>query len=190
MAYVEFCKDFDLQVLPLSQENMILFATKLGLSTSHNNINVHLAAIKFFAQVNGFDHNFAPCNRLYRLVRGIKRSQAGKFSKPKRFPITPALLKSMYISMWNSSTRYEDKLMLWAAMLTAFFGFLRVSEYTSTHAQSFHPAHTLCFNDISFKNTNPMAIDIYIKTSKNDPFRVGTSIRLSENKSLLCPVDA
>ena len=61
-AYLEFCENLNLQVFPLDQENMILFATKLGLSTSHHNINVHLAAIKFFAQINGFSDNLTSCN--------------------------------------------------------------------------------------------------------------------------------
>ena len=168
---------------------MILFASKLALSSSHHNINTHLAAIRFFAQLNGFTDSLTSCNRLYRLIRGIKRSQAGKFSKPKRFPITPSLLRLLYFNMWNSSTRYEDKLMLWAAMLTAFFGFLRVSEYTSEFVKSFDPQHTLCCQDISVIN-HPNAIDLQIKASKCDPFRVGITVRLAENKSLLCPVDA
>ena len=189
-SYLEFCKNLNLQVFPLCQENMILFASKLGLSTSHNNINVHLAAIKFFAQVNGFSDNITSCNRLYRLIRGIKHAQAGKFGKPKRLPITPALLRSLCSNMWNSSTIYEDKLMLWAAMLTAFFGFLRVSEYTSDHVKAFDPVRTLCCQDISIIDTSPRAIDLQIKASKCDPFRSGITVRLTENKSLLCPVNA
>ena len=39
-------------------------------------------------------------------------------------------------------------------------------------------------------DTDNRAIDICIKASKCDPFRTGTTVRLAENKSLLCPVEA
>ena len=73
-------------------------------------------------------------------------------------------------------------------MLTAFYGFLRISEYTSSRARSYDPATTLCRSDILIKNLN--TIDIRIKASKTDPFRVGTTIRIIRNDSPLCPVQA
>ena len=61
------------------------------------------------------------------------------------------MLSSINFQLFNSSKRYEDKLMLWAAMLTAAFGFLRVSEYTSTFVSSYDPNSTLCYEDVVFK---------------------------------------
>ena len=52
-------------------------------------------------------------------------------------------------------------------MLTAFFGFLRVSEYTSTFVSSYDPNSTLCYEDVVFKDAH---IHINIKASKTDPF--------------------
>ena len=75
-------------------------------------------------------------------------------------------------------------------MLTAFFGFLRVSEYTSDHVKAFDPLCTLCCQDISIIDTSPSAIDLQIKASKCDPFRSGITVRLTENKALLWPVNA
>ena len=78
--------------------------------------------------------------------------------------------------------------MIWAAMMTAFFGFLRVSEYTSSHVKSYDPATTLCRTDLTIISST--TIDIYIKASKTDPFRQGFTIRLMRKRSLLCPVKA
>ena len=75
--------------------------------------------------------------------------------------------------------------MLRAAMLTAFFEFLRVSEYTSSHVKSFDPAVTLCHSDLLI--ISPDVIDLRIKASKTDPFRIGSIIRLTRNYSTLCP---
>ena len=60
-------------------------------------------------------------------------------------------------------------------MILAFFGFLRVSEYTAERTKSFDPASTLCFNDITVNHL----ICVQIKSSKTDP-----------NGSVLCPVGA
>ena len=189
-AYVDFCQKANLQVFPLAQENLILFGSELAEATSHSNINLHLASIKYFAALNGFDVQLSQFTRLYRMLRGIKRMQGNKFKKPKRSPITPPILRIIRFKLWNSSLPYEDKVMLWAAMLTAFFGFLRVSEYTSTHSSSYDPTCTLCCWDVSIPEDNGTAIDLQIKASKTDPFRAGVTVRLAENKSLLCPVEA
>ena len=77
--------------------------------------------------------------------------------------------------------------MLWATMLTAFFGFLRVSEYTSAFVSSYDPSTTLCYKDVQFKDNQ---INIKIKASKTDPFQAGSVIRVASNNSLLCPVKA
>ena len=77
--------------------------------------------------------------------------------------------------------------MIWAAMLVAFFGFLRVSEYTSLRVTSFDPSITLMFSDIEVSNN---CCNVRIKHSKTDPFREGTNIRLAANQSSLCPVEA
>ena len=78
--------------------------------------------------------------------------------------------------------------MLWAGMLTAFHGFLRVSEYTSSHIRKFNPSTTLCYKDITVQPHG--AIAVHIKASKTDPFRQGATIYLYQNNSALCPVTA
>ena len=155
---------------------------------SHKNINLHLAAIKYFNNVHGFDLDINSFGRLYRLLRGIKRAQGPRFKKPPRIPITPQLLSLLGRNLWNSSTHFYDKTMLWAAMLTAFYGFLRVSEYTSSHATSLNPISTLLYEDARI--TSKSSITLHIKASKTDPFRLGVNIHLHKNNSALCPVTA
>ena len=121
-------------------------------------------------------------------MRGIKRIQGNIFKKPPRIPITPALLTQLGWTLWSSSIDFPDKIMIWAAMLTAFHGFLRVSEYTSSHVRTFDPLTTLCYQDITINSVN--SISIQIKASKTDPFRQGTTIHLFRNHSPLCPVQA
>ena len=78
--------------------------------------------------------------------------------------------------------------MLWAAMLCAFFGFMRVSEFTSAKAKSFSSEDTLCYTDVKVIDSN--CFGIQLKSSKTDPFRLGVQIRIAANGLLLCPVTA
>ena len=77
--------------------------------------------------------------------------------------------------------------MLWAALTTAFFGFLRVSEYTSSHRTKFDPEITLLLADVSVRGD---VVSVTVKASKTDPFRQGMTVRLAANGSFLCPVAA
>jgi integrase len=187
-SYNNFCSNTYLATLPITQEKLIMYSTYLADHISHQSIKGHLSAIKYFALIHGQDTDFTEFQRLHRLLKGIKRVQAQKFSKPKRLPITPPILHTFYTNLSRSPLLYEDKLMLWAAMLTAFFGFLRVSEYTSLRVRSHDPAVNLCHSDVFIRSPN--VIDIRIKASKTDPFRIGTIIRLTRNFSTLCPVQA
>ena len=186
--YTQFCKHHQLKPFPIMESNLISFTTDLSYSLAHDSIKVHLSAIAFHGTINNHPVNFKEYKRLYYLMRGIKRAQGSKKRKKKRAPITPALLKTIKDNLFNSGRLYEDKLMLWAALLTAFYGFLRVSEYTSLRKKSFDPSSTLLFNDMTF--TRNGAVVIYIKASKTDPFREGVPLRLEPNGSSLCPVAA
>ena len=121
----------------MSQNTLILFATYLCPTHSHKNISAHIAAIKFASEMQGHDPDLTPYKRLYRVIRGIRRTQGVRFKKPPRIPITPPLLTYLGTNLWNSSIAFQDKAMLWAAMMTAFYGFLRVSEYTASHQQHY-----------------------------------------------------
>ena len=186
--YQRFCDHHHLTPLPASEKTLIAYSTDLSYSLAHDSIKVHLAAIAFHAAIRGNVIEFKKYRKLYYVLRGIKRSQGKSKKRRKRAPITPYMLKSINRNLFNSGRLYEDKLMLWAALLTAFYGFLRVSEYTSSHKKSYDPMSTLLFADLTF--TRQGAVSLFIKASKTYPFRVGVPLRLEPNGSSLCPVVA
>ena len=156
----------------------MLFATHVSTYSSHKNVSLHLAAIKFFALIYGYLSIFNSSPRLCRLVKGIKKIHGARYRKTKRTPITPSLLKQLGMNLFNSPMKFNDKVMLWAAMLTAFFGFLRISEYTSDYVKSYDPNFDLCWENVS---TLPSVAYITLKSSKTDPFREGVTIRIAAN---------
>lgn len=67
--------------------------------------------------------------RLTRLIKGIKRARSSSINI--RLPINNNL---MHIIQASLSAGTFDHLMFWAACCVAFFGFLRVSEFTCPSA--------------------------------------------------------
>ena len=186
--YEAFCTYHKLQPIPSTEETLILFATELSYTHAHSSIKVHLSAIAYHLAIKHHPLDFKRCRRLYYLMRGIKRTQGRTRRRRKRAPITPKMLKDINIRLFNSSRVYEDKIMLWAALLTGFYGFLRVSEYTSARKTTFDPDSTLLFSDMMLKPDG--SVSLLIKTSKTDPFRQGVVLRIAKNDSSLCPVNA
>ena len=146
--YIKFCASMNLMAFPVHEHNMVLFVTYLGALYSYCTIKIYTAAIKYSAYLHGFMTRFDEFKQLHMVLQGIKRTQGKKILKPKRDPITPQILSLIKANLFNSSRCYTDKCMIWAAMLVAFFGFLRVSEFTSTHVKSYHPLTTLCVEDV------------------------------------------
>ena len=157
--YVRFCARLDLVAYPLHQPNIILFATDLASTISFSAINIHLAGIKFFAHKHGYTSDFSQYKRLYLLLRGVKKSTRQR-NKKKREPITPDILRKLHFNLFNSNRLYEDKVMLWSAMMLAFFGFLRISEFTASKAKSFCEEDTLCLKDLTMIDNSTYAIKL------------------------------
>ena len=162
----------------------MLFVSSLS-NTSTSNIKSHLAAIKHHIILHGYHQEIPPLPRLYMLTRAIKRS-SGHTKRPARSPITVLLLHQLHKHLTNSTFNILDQTMLWAAFLTAFFGFLRSSEYVSPTISKFNDT-TLLRSDIQIINRR---VHMNLKASKTDPFRHGCTIRLAPTNTSLCPTTA
>ena len=105
-------------------------------------------------------------------MRGIKRLHGT--SSDSRLPVTPSLLRSFH-SLLNLS--YPDHLTFWAALLLAFFAFLRSGELLSLHSSDLHRTQD--------------GYTLRIRHSKTYPFRSGAVIRVSPTGDpSLCAVTA
>ena len=129
--------------------------------------------------------------RLHYVLRGIKSEEAkGQTHTKQRLPVTPTLLIKMYSSL-RSNPHDFNNIMIWAASLVCFFGFMRSGEITIPSQSAYDPTVHLNFADISVDNpTNPAIIQLSIKQSKTDPFRQGVNIYLGVTGNILCPVTA
>ena len=81
--------------------------------------------------------------------------------------------------------------MLWAACALAFFGFLRCSEFTVPSQEEYCPTSHLSLEDIVIDSRiSPTMIQVTIKQSKTDPFRVGCKLCLGKTGRDICPITA
>ena len=166
----------------MTQHNLCLFTTYLAWTLSYSTICTYLAAVRFRNIELGFYSNFEPMQNLQMLLRGIKHVK-GVSSRPSRLRITLNIIKILKSSLQKSPISEKDKLMLWAAVTTAFFGRLRSSEFCCETKSTFNPNETLLLRDV---NLNENVATIQIKVSKADPFRNGHEVCIAASQSSVC----
>ena len=186
--YVRFCLQLHLPVWPLAERVLELFVTSLASSLAYKSIKVYLCGVQLYGRLSGQAVSFSRMSRLYYVLRGIRRTQGASRTRPRRAPVTTdQLLITFY---WLQRTcSHPNALMLFSALTMAFFGLLRVSEYTCPSTTTFDPTRNLLLNDVRIDFRIRIA-HVAIKVSKTDPFRVGAVIRLGYTGTSVCPVSA
>ena len=108
--------------------------------------------------------------RLQLTLKGIQRSQATSHPQRIHLPITLEIMQSINDLLIQEPYSY-DNILVWAACCLAFFGFLRVSEFTVPNDASYDSTCHLSAKDISVDNfDDPQLLFVKIKQSKMDPF--------------------
>lgn len=189
--YVKFCEESKISgefpTFPASEDTLMYFAVYLARTCKQKTIKVYLSAIRHLHILYGHNLELTKFLRLQLLLRGIKRAQ-GDNTKLRK-PILIQHLNLFYELLQIKTTTNNDSLMIWAAMSFAFFGFLRISEFTCN--SNFDVTKHLSLSSISFHHSNGKeSIKAIIKVSKTDPFRLGTTIHLGQSQSHICPVAA
>jgi len=82
---------------------------------------------------------------------------------------------------------YKDVMMC----CLAYFGLLRVSEFTASSPNHFDPEMDLLLSDVALDNRlSPSLLQITLKQSKGDQFRKAAQIYLGRTSHPICPVQA
>ena len=190
--FLNFCHGFKIHevqpLFPANELTICYFAFFLAKSVKHCTIKGYLSAIKHLHLKHGFDLKLHKFVRLQYILRGIKRYQGQEMRT--RLPISLVHLELFYTLLHSQKVPDWNSKMLWAAICLAFFGFLRISEFTTS--QQFYPAYNLCSGDVTFVPSiiSPTAVRIGLKCSKTDPFRKGVCLTLGQTGSHICAVKA
>ena len=161
------------------------FVASLHGKVKYETVKLYISAISNFYVEHNKPLRANSMLQLHRILKGIKRSSSSQ--QRTRRPITIHILSQISSLLRPTFSEELDTVMLWAAFTLAFFGFLRVSEFTYSSAKTF-----LAVRDVTFipNIATPTSIQVHIKQSKTDPFRQGTTLVIAKNHSPVCAVTA
>ena len=179
--YIAFCASLEASPCPATELLLLRFVAAQSSRVSGYTIQSYLSAIRFLHITNGFDNPITSYDRLRLVIRALKKA-AGP--KRQRAPITIAILLQIHKQM--NCSLYND-ILFWAMTCIGFFGFLRVSEFTTDG--EFDEKFDLSFSDLAFSR-DLKSLSINLKSSKTDPFRQGVQIIIGRTDGVLCPIQA
>lgn len=186
-----FCRYLKCSPVPSTEATLVLFVTHLAeTNTAYATIKVYLAAVRQLHVSTGLHAQFylQLTPRLQQVLRGIKKRQAAHHPTRIRLPITIHIMKKIKEAL-SPELRSYNNTMLWAACCMAFFGFMRVGEFTIPTKGSYDKTSHLSLSDVSVdRRDNPRLLRVTIKQSKTDPFRRGVNIYLGATNGPICPV--
>ena len=133
-SYLQFCSQFNITPYPASSLTLQFFCTHLAQHISYKSIKVYLAGIPLAHVELGYSDPTSS-EPLRLVVRDIRRLQ-GDSTSLRRLPVTIDLLRTLKQQIRISNFSPVKQRLLWAAFTTAFYGFLRVSEFTSSTSDS------------------------------------------------------
>ncbi len=149
-----------------------LFCTAQSTRVSYSTISTYMSAVRMFHLERGHPD---PTADIALLLQGIKRRNQPKLNSRK--PISAAILRQLRPALDSiSPTSYHSKL-YWAAFTLAFYGFLRVGEYTSRTRSKVSPS-TLRRIDLTLQTTT---ITIHLPQSKTSQYCSPPPILVASN---------
>ena len=187
-AYLQFCAATSTSPFPITEKGILRFIASAQRRLSYKSLKVYLAGVQFKSICMGFRTQIHSFSRVYYVLRGLRRLQGQKFTRPPRSPITLDHISQLrrYAKLHFS---HPDDKMLTAAFLLAFFALLRASEYTSSESRHYDPDVTLRFDNICFDGEGRF-VRVRIEKSKTDPFRLGCDLKVWATGEKLCAVKA
>lgn len=171
-------------IFPASNANIARFIAYCKLKGfKPNSIATQLAGISYFHKLWGFK---SPSNSFFAksLLSASKNLDA---IIDKRLPITIPILRRLVSSVHHILTTKHDRIMVKCMFSLAFFGLLRVGEFTVTPLGS---ANCLTRNQVKFryKAGKPVSASLHFTIYKHSKGE-GQEVFLSPNKyKTICPV--
>ena len=189
--FTTFCSQTKQQAVPASEETLLLFATYLAQQgLSYSTIQVYLSGVRY-AHIAAGEYSktiIQTTPRISQVLKGIRKSQATTQLRTERQPITFPIMKRLHTVLTKHTGSLNSK-MIWAACCIAYFGLLRVNEFTSPNHSN--TTNTLQLADVALdSHTSPKIIQLTLHQSKTDQFRKGSHIFLGATSHYVCPVQA
>ena len=172
------------RIWPAPTSHIVNYIAKLSLEgKAPSTIETHVASLAYVHKINGWDNptdNFI----IKKLKEGSRR--LNKRSDCRR-PITRDILHQLIASLPNICMSAYEVALFRAAFSLAFFGFLRIGEFTATSRKG-DTDRVLSLGDVSLCKGG---LEVNIRSSKTDQRGMGSIVRIEGlGESALCPVSA
>ena len=170
---------------PAPIPHVIAFLSHLSIEgKAPSTIGTYLASIAFVHKVNGW---IDPTDNF--VVKKMREGSRRLKGQPDcRSPITISILNHVCQSLNGFCTSVFEVSLFKAAFLLAFFGFLRVGEFTAISKNS-DSSRILNIKDVSINKGGFM--NVVIRFSKTDQRGKSVTLRFQHGSSgILCPVKA
>jgi hypothetical protein len=171
-------------------EVLMSFICYLSGWLKHSTIKGYLSAVRHLHVVQGRADPVQGRERLRLQLRGVRRSQGDLRLVMK--PITQEMLRWARRVYFTNLAGSQYQRTLWAALLAAFYGLLRCSEYAPKGVAAFDPSRQLTQADnlsVDRPGTAPFEV-LFIGRSKADPFGRGQAVVVGSTGDDICPVGA
>ena len=134
--------------VPVCEDTLFFFATYLAQQhISYPTIQVYLSAVRH-NQVIASKPLPKITPRLDYVLKGIRRSKAITCHSKERLTITFPIITCLVFS--KNPGNYRDAV-IWAACCLAYFGLLRVCEFTMSSPDHFDPLADLLLSDVAIR---------------------------------------
>lgn len=174
-----------LHTWPVPINDLLLFiayCTHQGLSAS--SVSTYMSGIGYAHKIRGFSDP-TKSFLVNKAVEGLRRLKGGQV-QDLRAPITLPLLDNLIDSLKYICTNTYETVMFTAAFSLAFFGLLRISEFTVPSIKKSSQKH-LSVNDIHLANNT---VFLRIRWSKTDQLGSSVTLQIEANREAHCPVQS
>ena len=171
--------------LPMSRSELSSFIAHLSVSgKAAATIASYVSGLSFIHKSKDLDDP-ADCVLVRKMIEGCRRDNP---SRPDmRRPLTFTMLKAAFSGLKSVCSNLYEVSLFQAALLLAFFGFLRISEFTAI-SKNKSADKGLQLDDVLITNRGH---ELCIKYSKTDQRGLSTTPIIPESKTEeLCPVNA
>ena len=177
--FFAFCAEMRAPPVPATEVLILRFVASWAGQLTAGTIQSYLSAVRYLHILNGLPNPLEHFERVRLVLRALKKRDGARRERaPVSIEMLSAIRRSLDFACYNN-------VLFWAATMLAFFGFLRVSEFTVVGA--FCEKFDLSGEDAMFF-ADLSGVVLRLKSSKTDTFRKGVSVTIGATQSPLCPV--
>ena len=148
-------------------------------------MKVYLTAVRHHLMSHAAPTDCMHSTRLAAVLRGIGRNER-PVESPRR-GTTMADLQVLHQYVTRSNYSAQDRAMLWACVMTSFYGLLRASEFLAPDAVHVEADQTIVWRSMSIEATQAT---IRLKQTKTSQDGHGGTVLLLPTGDALCPLAA